>query len=283
VAVGSSRAAVRVGGHTRTVIVHVPASYTAIDQVALVLNMHGSGSTAAEQELFSGMDTESETAGFIVAYPQALVPSGSGFDWNIPGVVFAPAARPPAHPADDMAFLTQLVPVLEHRYCISPTHVYVTGFSGGARMASQLACNDSNIFAAVAPVSGLRWPDPCPSVRSVSILSFHGTADPIDPYRGHGQSYWTYSVPQAARDWAGQDDCRATPRTSSPDPGVTLTRYVGCPARTTVELYTIAGEGHEWPGGPMLRPLVTRILGPQSDAVDADAVMWAFFKAHPLT
>ena len=45
-----------IGGHQRTVIVHVPTGYTAKSAVPLVLNMHGSGSTASQQELFTGMD-----------------------------------------------------------------------------------------------------------------------------------------------------------------------------------------------------------------------------------
>jgi poly(3-hydroxybutyrate) depolymerase len=49
-----------------------------------------------------------------------------------------------------------------------------------------------------------------------------------------------------------------------------------------VELYTISGEGHEWPGGPTLPASLTRLLGAQSDAISADNVMWAFFAAHPL-
>ena len=32
------------------------------------------------------MDKTSNQDGFIVAYPQALLPDGTGFDWNIPGV-----------------------------------------------------------------------------------------------------------------------------------------------------------------------------------------------------
>jgi polyhydroxybutyrate depolymerase len=114
------------------------------------------------------------------------------------------------------------------------------------------------------------------------MLSFHGTADPIDPYDGNGQPYWTYSVPDALRDWATQDECRGPPVTTHPDPGVTLTRYGHCPGKAVVELYTIRGEGHEWPGGPPLPGRLTKVLGPQSNVIDADAVMWSFFSAHPL-
>ena len=247
-----------------------------------MLNLHGSGSTAVEQELFTGMDATADSDRFIVAYPQALIPDGTGFDWNVPGEPLIGGTPVPAHAADDVTFLTQLVGVLEHRYCIDPARIYATGFSGGARTASQLACDAPSVFAAVAAVSGVRHPTPCPTSRPVPIVAFHGTADPVDPYGGHGEAYWTYSVPQAAADWARQDRCSTTPSSSRPATGVTLTKYAGCHAGAGVELYTIAGEGHEWPGGTPLPRSLTRLLGPQSDAVVANNVMWAFFQAHPL-
>ena len=89
-------------------------------------------------------------------------------------------------------------------------------------------------------------------------------------------------VAQAAADWARQDGCSTTPSSSRPATGVTLTKYAGCHAGAGVELYTVAGEGHEWPGGTPLPRSLTRLLGPQSDAIVANNVMWAFFQAHPL-
>ncbi len=279
---GSSSLDLTIGGHSRIVIVHVPSAYKGSSKVPLVLNMHGSGTTAQDQELFTGMDATADNHDFIVAYPQGLIPEGSGFDWNVPGVPLVGGAPVPAHAADDVSFLTQLVGVLEQRYCIDPSRVYATGFSGGARTASQLACDSSGVFAAVAAVSGLRRATPCPTGRPVPIIAFHGTADPVDPYGGHGEAYWTYSVPQAARYWAAQDGCSTSAATSKPDPGVTLTAYGHCRGGAVVELYTISGEGHEWPGGPTLPASLTRLLGAQSDAISADNVMWAFFAAHPL-
>jgi polyhydroxybutyrate depolymerase len=282
VAPGSSTLSVTVAGNDRLVIVHIPTGYTGSAKTPLVLNMHGSGSTASEQEGFTGMDVTSDADGFIVAYPQGQIPDGTGFDWNVPGVPLIGGVAVPAGSADDVTFLTSLVGILEHRYCIDPRRVYATGFSGGARMASQLACDASGVFAAVAPVSGLRDPSPCPAERAVPILTFHGRADPIDPYDGHGQAYWTYSVPRAAQDWASQDRCSTTAVTSQPAPAVTLTEYTGCSAGAVVELYTIDGEGHEWPGGPHLPRSITGLLGAQSSAVSADNIIWEFFAAHPM-
>ncbi len=271
-----------VNGHQRTVIVHVPRNSSDTTPLALVLNLHGSGSTALEQVEFSGMNVTSNHDGFIVAYPQGLIPDGSGFDWNIPGVPLIGGRPVPSNSANDVKFLTSLVGVLEHRYCINSREIYATGFSGGAREASQLACDESTVFAAVAPVSGLRRPSPCPTSRAVPVIAFHGSADPVDPFAGHGQAYWTYSVPTAEKYWAEKDQCSLRPTTSTPASGATLTTYSKCADGATVELYELAGEGHEWPGGPTMPTSLTALLGPQSDAVSASALMWAFFLAHPM-
>jgi polyhydroxybutyrate depolymerase len=272
-----------IAGKSRLAIVHVPSGYHPATPVPLVVNMHGSGSTAVEQEGFTGMDATADADTFIVVYPQADIPAGSGFDWNVPNEPLIGGAAVPAGAPDDVSFIQQLVTMLEQKYCVDQNRVYATGFSGGARMASQLGCDASSVFAAVAPVSGLRLPSPCPSTRPVPVISFHGTADPVDPYNGNGQAYWTYSVPVAAQRWAAHNGCSATPGVSRPDPGVTLTSYSACTAGSAVELYTIAGEGHEWPGGPQLPKSITRPLGPQSTAISASSTMWAFFVAHPLT
>lgn len=278
---GSTTLSLKVNGFTRTVIVHVPKSSTGTTPLALVLNMHGSGSTALEQEGFTKMNHTANEDDFIVAYPQALIPDGTGFDWNIPGVPLIGGAAVPPKSANDVKFLTSLVGIMESKYCVNPKEVYATGFSGGARMTSQLACDDSKIFAAVAPVSGLRRPTPCPTSRSVPVISFHGSADPVDPFAGHGQKYWTYSVSTAAKDWSSQDHCTSVAH-SQPVSGVKLTTYAGCSGSAQVELYEIIGEGHEWPGGPTLPSSLTNILGPQSSLINANTLMWAFFQAHPL-
>jgi polyhydroxybutyrate depolymerase len=278
---GSTTLSLKVNGFTRTVIVHVPKSSTGTAPLALVLNLHGSGSTAASQVKFTKMNVTASEDGFIVAYPQALIPDGVGFDWNIPGVPLIGGRAVPPKSANDVKFLTSLVAILESKYCVNHKEVYATGFSGGARMTSQLACDDSALFAAVAPVSGLRRPKPCPTTRAVPVISFHGSADPVDPFAGNGQKYWTYSVKTAAQDWSTQDLCASIVH-SGPGNDVKITTYYTCANGAEVELYEIFGEGHEWPGGPTLPSSITALLGPQSSRVNANTLMWTFFQAHPL-
>jgi polyhydroxybutyrate depolymerase len=264
------------------VIVHVPRGSSDVSPLPLVLNLHGSGATALDQELFSGMNRTSNEDDFIVAYPQGLIVDGSAYDWNVPNEPLIGGRAVPKGSANDISFLASLVKVLESKYCVDKHEVYATGFSGGAREVSQLACDESQIFAAVAPVSGLRRPLPCPSTRAVPIIAFHGSSDPVDPFAGNGQAYWTYSVTTAEKNWAAQDDCSSKPVMSRPRKGVTLTSYAGCADDSAVELYEVMGEGHEWPGGPAMPSILTSELGPQSKAIEANAVMWSFFKAHPL-
>ena len=275
-----------VDGMPRTVIVHIPAGYSGTSPVPLVLNLHGSGSTSAEQEALTGMDATADAHGFVVAYPQAAIAANllgqTGFDWNVPGVPLLGGKAVPAGAADDIAFLRALPRTLGSRLCLDPHRVYVTGLSGGGRMSSQLACDAADEFAAIAPVAGLRFPDPCASARPVPVLAFHGTADPIDPYNGNGQAYWTYSVPEAARRWAGHDGCPAAAEMSTPAASATITAYQPCQGGAAVMLYSLTGAGHTWPGGPPLPAATEKLLGPQSTAVNANETMWTFFAAHPL-
>jgi polyhydroxybutyrate depolymerase len=280
---GSLQYNLTASGHQRTVIVRIPAGYTGKGKLALVLNLHGSESTASAEEQFSGMDAIAGADHFIVAYPQALIPDGAGYDWNIPGEPMVNGKYPPASAPNDVTFLTTLVRDLAGRYCIDLSRLYATGVSGGGRMASQLGCDASSVFAAIAPVAGLRYPSPCRASRPVPVIAFHGTADPIDPFNGIGEfGDWTYSVPTAAHLWASHDHCAASPQVTSGH-GYRLTRYTGCSGGTQVELYAITGEGHEWPAGPAMPKAITGVLGPQSDAVSANALMWDFFRAHPLS
>ncbi len=59
---------------------------------------------------------------------------------------------------------------------------------------------------------------------------------------------------------------------------VQLTTEHGCRKHTGVELYTIQGGGHTWPGAAnVARPR----LGSVTDSISASDLMLAFFHAHP--
>jgi len=248
--------------------------------LALIVNLHGSGSSAVGEETFSGMDAAADRDTFLVAYPEGAIPLRHGFAWNVPGQPLPGADSVTAGEPDDVEFIAQAVREVERRYCVDSHRVFVTGLSGGGRLASDLACRLPAIFAAAAPVSGLRFPEACDGAPPVAIVSFHGTADLIDPYNGHGPAYWTYSVREAAGRWAVHDGCSPGGTTTTLEGGVQQLVF-HCPAGA-VTLYTITGAGHTWPGGPALAPGLEAWLGPESHAIDATAVMWRFFQNHPM-
>lgn len=258
------------GGVMRHLLVHLPGGSTTTPR-ALVLNLHGSGGNAAQQEASIGMDPIAEANQFIVAYPDAAIALGGGFAWNVPGQPLLGGGAVPADAADDVAFFAQALTFLEQRYAIDAHRIFVTGMSGGARMTSQLGCGLADTVAAIAPVAGLRFPTPCAGTRAVPVVAFHGTADTTNPYDGNGEAYWTYSVPSAQQQWGAHDGCSATPASSPAAAAVTLTTYGDCTGGAAVALYTIDGAGHEWPGAPG-----------QTPAIDASTTMWSFFSAHPL-
>ena len=169
----------RLGGHQRMAIVHVPVGYHDKTAIPLVLNLHGSESTAFQQEVLSGMNATADAETFIVAYPQGAIRASSGFEWNVPGEPLLGGRAVPAGSPNDVAFLEQLVSQLTQTYCIDRTRVDVTGFSGGARMASQLGCD---------AVLGVRRHRPGERVALPEPVSLHaaGAGCGVPRHRGSG-------------------------------------------------------------------------------------------------
>ena len=55
--------------------------------------------------------------------------------------------------------------------------------------------------------------------------------------------------------------------------------WSSCKAGTAVELYSIEGQGHAWPGGQ--KGLRNGNVDAPTTEISATDLMWNFFKAHP--
>merc|ERR1711920_866276 len=125
----------------------------------------------------------------------------------------------------------------------------------------------SDRIAAVAPVAGVRYPDPNNATRKMPIIAFHGTED---AYRGH--------VGPAVTTWARFNECQRieTRRVSSE---VVVHRHTDCTSNADVVLVLVEGGGHNWPGS-------TAQWGPWAGYVthqiSASDMMNQFFDEHPL-
>ena len=238
----------------RTYLLHVPAGYDPRRPASVILNFHGYAQTAAQQEAYSGLVPLSDSNGFVLVTPEG---SGSPQGWAISGVY-------DDNGIDDVVFVSGLVSHLSDSLCLDPRRIYATGHSNGAEMASQLACLLPSLIAAAAPVSGAVFQD-CQGA-GVPIVAFQGTDDWNVPYEDSAD---------AVSQWVTHNACPEEPDVSSPAAGVEL-RSWKCTGGD-VAFYVLEGVGHVWPGGdPNLGG-----VGAPSDAVNASAVMWEFFRSHP--
>jgi polyhydroxybutyrate depolymerase len=270
VPVGSSTHDIAVGGVTRSYILYRPAALPAA--APLVVMLHGGFGSASQAEKSYHWDAEANAGHFLVAYPDGLNRA-----WNAGGGCCGVPGRTDA---DDIGFITAMVSAVERAVPVDADRVYATGISNGGIMAYDLACH-TTIFAAIGPDSATELGG-CPDPGPISVIAIHGTADKNIPYAG-GEGDGTAhidgpSVPAVNAGWRRTDKCAAPAVTTA---GTVTTSVAGCPAGRAVELITIAGAGHQWPGAvPNL--LAQRLLhtDPPSTALDATAVIWRFFAAH---
>ena len=243
------------GQRQRAYRLFVPPGYDGHLRLPLVLDLHGSGGTSADQARNSGFEILSASERFIVATLDA-----EGGRWNVPVQ---------DNRADDVAYVRDVIAHVAARVCTDEMRVYATGFSGGGRMTSLLGCQLGSRIAAIAPVSGLRFPGPC-SGRPVPVLTFHGLADPQNPYDGHAAgrgAEWLESVPDALAGWARHNSCKGDVVLDDPAGPLSTMRYDGCGDGTEVRMIRIDGLGHTW----------------TKKEVDTTGVMWQFFKSHRLS
>jgi polyhydroxybutyrate depolymerase len=269
--VGRSDHSITVDGRSRTYHAYVPST---VDSVApLVLMLHGGFGTGAQAEQSYGWDARADRGRFVVVYPDGIDRA-----WNVGGGC---CGSPGASGVDDIAFLRAVVAEVSRARRIDPARVYATGISNGGLMAYRLAC-DTDLFAAVGPDAATLLGD-CPSPARTSVIHIHGTADQNIRYDGApGQGYARIDgppIPELVARWRAVDGCAAAEVTTA---GPVTTSVAACPDGRAVELVTIEGAGHQWPGAAP-RPVIEKLLGtdPPSNALDATAVIWSFFAAHP--
>lgn len=240
----------------------------------LVVMLHGGFGTGTQAEQDYGWDTQARAAHFVVAYPDGLDRA-----WNVGGGCCGVPGRTGA---DDVGFITRMVARISAEVRIDPDRVYATGISDGGMLAYRLAC-DTTIFAAIGPDSATELGS-CRSPAPVSVIHIHGTADHNIPYDGGtGQGFAHIdgpAIPLLNATWRSIDHCAAPSVRVS---GVVTTSVARCPGGRAVELITIRGAGHQWPGSVPPSRLATRLLhlDQPSTALDATKVIWRFFTAHP--
>jgi polyhydroxybutyrate depolymerase len=247
--------------------------------VPLVLVFHGGTGNAKNAAQMTGFNTLADQHGFLVVYPNGTgrLSDDKLLTWN-GGTCCGYAQQ---QNVDDVGFVRAIVASLQAQVRIDSRRIYATGLSNGAILSQRLACEAADLFAAVAPVAGTLNFSPCQPSRPVSIIEFHGTADQHILYDGgYGPKSLTQvdfaSVRDSINFWVSANGCQPQPvQTTSGD--LQHETWSGCQSGTAVELYTILGGGHAWPGGQIGWPGADQ----PTQSLSASQVIWDFFEAHP--
>jgi polyhydroxybutyrate depolymerase len=258
---GSSEQTIASGGHDRLYRLYVPDSYKRDQPAPVVLNFHGLGGNAKEQEQYSGFEDDADAAGFILVTPQAL---GVLPHWYVSGPYEIGYV-------DDVAFVSDLLDHLNETMCIDQQRLYAAGISNGGAMVALLACSLPGRFAAIAFVAGATYIDACAQLGPMPVLAFHGTDDRVVPFGG---ILFGKSIEDVMQEWANHNACSSGSSEQDVATDVALESYGGCSA--DVQLYVIKGGGHTWPGTRFPKVL----LGATSESIDASAIIWDFFSRY---
>ncbi|GII78941.1 hypothetical protein Sru01_39230 [Sphaerisporangium rufum] len=270
----------RVGGVDRAYRLSVPHP----GRVPVIIALHGKGDTPAGMDKTTRLSAVAAARGIAVAYPTGLNKA-----W---GDSLEPTRLRP-DPHADVEFVEALARRLVRGHHIDPARIYLAGMSNGANLALRIAAQRPARFAGVAAVAGQLAARPAPPrpERGIPALIVYGTADPLRPYAGlpdppppndqisNEPPIATIGTMDTARAFArAAKAARHAPvrlPDTAPDDGTTVTRTTWhSPGTPRVELYTVRGGGHTWPGGTGQYPDIQGRVGMD---IDAGRVIVGFF------
>lgn len=227
-------------GAKRVALVAFPDEYDGTDPLPLLFSFHGHASSKEINEADSEMGKRGSARGFIVVTGDAL---GDPRQWNMFGV--------PGQP-DDFAFINALAEELGDEWCVDLRRVFASGHSNGSAFTGFLGCVPPYRFAAIAMVAAT-IPSSCPPDHRPSVLALSGDADQTVPYDGGGVGgEGGVGIPPALETMQSYRDiygCASEPKVDTLEPGVRRDSGVDCTDGARVDLITVIGGTHSWPGG----------------------------------
>jgi len=242
---------------------------------SVIFNLHGYGSTAMEQMLYTNFKdlTTTKENNFILIHPQgaplntALTSSSSHWNsgaWTVGSTV------------DDVDFVDTVIELVSQKYNINMDRIYSTGMSNGGFMSYHLACNLSTKIAAVASVTGsmsYETYDSCDPSHPTPILQVHGTLDGLVPFDGNSVLRMK-SIDDVIEYWRSYNSCDLEAETSVTDyfnigMSVEHSIYDNCLNSIHVELYKIEGMQHEW-------------ARESNHGISATKKIWDFFNTYDI-
>jgi polyhydroxybutyrate depolymerase len=260
-------------GMTREYDLYVPAIYNSTVPVPLLFNLHGYTSSKEAQTVYGDFRPIADTANFIIVHPNGTFDASNQRWWNAFGFALP----------NDVDFLITLVNEISQNFAIDLDRVYSTGMSNGGFMSFELACEASNVFTAVASVTGAMPAtklNNCSPNSPIPSMQIHGTLDAVVPYNGNIQYA---SIENVVEFWVEQVEANETPLMVNlpdidPNDGSTVEQYVyenGING-SSIEHYKVINGGHTWPGSAITLPTA----GNTNQDFNASKEIWRFFSQY---
>ena len=241
-----------------------PATRPSRLPTALVLLFHGFANNGAGIAKLTRLPTRGLKRGLMV-----VAPDGPGQTWQFTGN------------GTDATYVDGLLASLTKAQCVDLRRIYVAGFSAGAAFSIAYACARPERIAALATVA-VEFQLGCK--RPTAILDFHGTDDPLVPYRNGAVGLSLPGVHVRGTmlnmgDWARLGRCATVPNEVAIGSDARFTTWPHCADGAEVSLYSIEHGGHVW-------PRANRTANPSSTAatgLDATGRMLDFFRRHRIS
>ena len=231
----------------------LPDSYDPATPIPLLIALHGLGSRSAEVVEGLRLRAAANRAGVLLVAPDGSFNREGNRYWN--GTDFCCDFYRSG--VDDVGYLASLIEETQATFSIDAARIYLIGHSNGGFMAHRVACDRSDLVAAIVNVSGATWEDAddCGSPTPVALLQVHGTRDEVIRYRGQRASGgWPghASVEEGAARWAGINGCAGEPIRGEtfdfvrdvPGRETLVLSYPGCPAGVPVAIWSMGGARH---------------------------------------
>ena len=260
-------------GQNRSYYLFIPDSIQT--GAPLVFVLHGYTGSAAGIMNYSGMNNIANNEKFAVCYPQGTIDGSGNAFWNV-GYDFHSNQT-----VDDVGFIIELAQFLQTEYNLSRNNTFSTGMSNGGELSYLLACQASDIFCSVAPVSGtmMSWfYDTCEPLEPISVFEIHGTNDDVSSYSGdydNSEGWGIYmDIDTIIQLWSGLNECNllvidTLENVNTSDGSYIITeKYQNCIYDNQVWLYKVINGGHDWPGA----------YGNMD--INASAEVWEFFSQN---
>jgi polyhydroxybutyrate depolymerase len=317
-----TQAKVDVDDVSRNFVVHLPKGYTPQQHYPVVILLPDQNQSAEEMQQLTHFNQLADKDGIIAVYPVATngrwnvgvrpdqpsimsprrsgyghhggmggggYPGGGGGGYPGGGQT-SDENKSRSEPADDVAFLNQMLDQLAAKYSVDAHRIYATGLGDGGIMALRVGCSMADRVAAIAPVdAALPKTMICLPSRPVPALFIDGTDDPIIPYEGGtykpGQ-FHVLSAEDSAKSWARFDRCAEKPaqdKIPSLQNGGKETRtftFSGCHDNAQVALYAVKNAGDTWPGGEQY--MSEKQVGKTSSALNANETIWGFLATKKI-